>query len=272
MANTTHLMKILRVNMYDTEARKRLMEIGSISDLEWLYERYPTDDVRKLILQKGNARSLMKILTENMYDTEAIERLMEIGSISDLEWLYDLNPTDDIRKAIINYEPPLKKNIDKSHNKSIQMTVPSKTTNKSFHKTFDVFICHASEDKKDFVDSLARALKGDNIKVWYDDFVLEWGDSLRESIDKGLVNSRYGIVVFSKAFLSKKKKWTKHELDGLFAKEIDGKKVILPIWHNISREELLQYSPAFADRLAKNSQFDSIEDIVKCVKRLLEKK
>lgn len=132
---------------------------------------------------------------------------------------------------------------------------------------FDVFLSHATEDK-DFVDPLAKALKGAGISVWYDKDSMSWGDDLRTSIDRGLANSRYGIVVFSKAFLEKKH-WTVHELNGLFARERLGKKVILPIWHNISAEDLLAYSPAFADRLAKRSASDSIEDIVASLKDLL---
>jgi hypothetical protein len=63
------------------------------------------------------------------------------------------------------------------------------------------------------------------------------GDTLRGAIDRGLVDSRYGIVVLSPAFL-KRKKWTEHELDGLFAREQSGNKVILPIWHNIKRRPI----------------------------------
>jgi TIR domain len=66
---------------------------------------------------------------------------------------------------------------------------------------------------------------------------MKWGDNLRTSIDEGLLNSRFGIVVFSKAFL-KKKRWTEHELNGLFAKERAGVKVILPIWHEVTQEDL----------------------------------
>lgn len=135
--------------------------------------------------------------------------------------------------------------------------------------TYDVFICHASEDKG-FVDLLVRALKQAGVKVWYDKDFLLWGDGLRSSIDRGLVDSRYGIVVFSKAFL-KKKHWTEHELNGLFAKERDGRKVILPIWHKITDRELLKYSPAFADRLAMISKKDSIRDIVRNMKALLKR-
>lgn len=135
-------------------------------------------------------------------------------------------------------------------------------------KKYDVFICHASEDKVGFVDALARGLRDAGVKVWYDDFVLEWGDTLRGAIDKGLTSSSFGIVVLSPAFL-KRKKWTEHELDGLFARERSGNKVILPIWHNIQREDLLGYSASFADRLAKDSAKDSVEGIVVELKRLL---
>lgn len=132
-------------------------------------------------------------------------------------------------------------------------------------KTFDVFICHASEDK-DFVDQLTSTLKNDGVAVWYDSFQIGWGDDLRPAIDNGLKNSRYGIVVFSSAFL-KKKKWTEYELNGLFSKEKNGQKVILPIWHDITKDDISQYSLTFADRIAKRS--DDIPSIVKEFKNLL---
>src|SRR5277367_5254934 len=124
----------------------------------------------------------------------------------------------------------------------------------------DVFISHASEDKP-YVEPLVAKLEEAGISVWYDRLVLEWGDDLRSRIDTGLANCRYGIVVLSKAFLGKKK-WTEHELNGLFAREQAAQKLILPIWHDITRNDLLQYSPAFADRLAKISDTDTYENIV----------
>jgi hypothetical protein len=68
---------------------------------------------------------------------------------------------------------------------------------------YDAFICHASEDKKSIARPLAAALDELRFRVWYDEFELKVGDSLRQSIDKGLVNSRYGIVILSKAFFAK---------------------------------------------------------------------
>lgn len=145
-----------------------------------------------------------------------------------------------------------------------------KGTGRRPHPKLDVFVSHATEDKN-FVTPLVKALDRAGIRVWYDDNMLGWGDDLRSSIDRGLANSRYGIVVFSKAFLAGKH-WTEHELDGLFAKEQSGRKVILPIWHNINRNDLVKYSPAFADRFAKISRKDSIEDIVRSLEAILRSK
>ena len=63
---------------------------------------------------------------------------------------------------------------------------------------YDAFIAHASEDKLEFVRPLAEKLTELGLKIWYDEFELKVGDSLRGSIDRGLVNSKYGIVVLSK--------------------------------------------------------------------------
>jgi hypothetical protein len=134
---------------------------------------------------------------------------------------------------------------------------------------WDVFISHASEDKS-YVEPLVEALKSAHIDVWYDRLVLEWGDDLRRKIDFGLANCKFGIVVFSKSFLASKK-WTDHEFNGLFALEKRGRKLILPIWHGITGDELLGYSPAFANRLAKDSSKDSYEDIRDSLLRLLDR-
>ena len=116
---------------------------------------------------------------------------------------------------------------------------------------YDVFVSHASEDKS-YVEPLVEALKNAGITVWYDRLVLVWGDDLRSRIDHGLANCRFGIVILSEAFL-KKKKWTEFELNGMFAREQAGRTLVLPVWHGITRDDLLVYSPTLADRLAKIS-------------------
>ena len=115
-------------------------------------------------------------------------------------------------------------------------------------QTWDVFVSHASEDKESFVRPLVEALRSSGLTVWFDEATLKVGDGLRRSIEKGLAKSRYGIVVISKAFLAKE--WPQRELDGLVAREEDGTKVVLPVWHDISAHDVRSRSPMLADRLA----------------------
>jgi TIR domain len=122
---------------------------------------------------------------------------------------------------------------------------------------WDVFICHASEDKP-YVEPLGADLQAAGVRVWFDKTTLQWGDDLRAAIDRGTAACRYGIVVFSKAFLGKKK-WTEYELNSLFAREQVDKKLILPIWHNIGRDDLVEYAPALADRFARISTESNTE-------------
>jgi hypothetical protein len=125
---------------------------------------------------------------------------------------------------------------------------------------FDVFISHASEDKAAFVTPLANALKKYGLKVWFDKFTLKVGDSLHRSIEKGLARSRYGVVVFSPKFLSKN--WPMAELDGLFAREMDGHKVILPVWHKITSARLKKILPMQADKYAPRSS-EGVEEVAR---------
>jgi hypothetical protein len=116
---------------------------------------------------------------------------------------------------------------------------------------WDVFISHASEDKEAVAIPLAKALQGAGLKVWLDKFELHIGDSLREKIDEGLAQSRFGILILSPSFLAKR--WPKQELNGMMAIEEAGHKVILPVWHGIDKAILTQYSPILADRLAADT-------------------
>lgn len=134
---------------------------------------------------------------------------------------------------------------------------------------YDVFISHSSEDKEDFVRPLTLELQDLDVKVWYDEFELKLGDSLRRSIDKGLINSKYGIVVLSTSFF--KRNWTQYELDGFVNREMNGMKVILPIWHKVSKDEVQKFSPSLADKVALNSSVYSIKEIAEKINNLLKK-
>ena len=116
---------------------------------------------------------------------------------------------------------------------------------------WDLFISHASEDKDTFVRPLAVALRSLGVSVWYDEFSLRLGDSLSRSIDRGLAQSSYGLVVISPAFI--RKPWPEYELRGLVSREIAEDRVILPIWHGVARDDVLAFSPPLCDKVALNT-------------------
>jgi len=112
-------------------------------------------------------------------------------------------------------------------------------------KKYDVFISHASEDKDAIVRPLATELERLSVRVWYDEFSLKLGDSLSASIDKGLKESRFGLLVLSKSFLVKN--WPEYEYRSLLTRQIDGEKVILPLWYGVTKEDVKGYSLFLAD-------------------------
>jgi hypothetical protein len=128
-------------------------------------------------------------------------------------------------------------------------------------QVWDVFVSHASEDKRATALPLANALQALGVTVWLDDFELKIGDSLRRKIDNGLANSRFGIVILSQAFFSKN--WPQYELDGLVTKSMSGEQSILPIWHGITKAEVIAASPSLADKIARSTAEFTIEEIAK---------
>lgn len=115
-------------------------------------------------------------------------------------------------------------------------------------KEFDAFISHSSNDKMYFVRPLANSLLEYGAKLWYDEFSLKAGTSLSRSIEKGLSNSKYGIVILSKSFFEKR--WTEYELRALNSFEIENPEVIIPVWYKVNESDVRQFSPYLADKLA----------------------
>lgn len=126
-------------------------------------------------------------------------------------------------------------------------------------QTWDVFISHASEDKDSVARPLRDALTPLGITVWLDEAQMRIGNSLRRKIDDGIRSSRFGIVVLSEAFF--RKGWTNHELDGLVTRTVAGEQSLLPIWHDLSAEQVRAFSPSLADKVALSTNQFSIEDI-----------
>lgn len=190
--------------------------------------------------------------------TERKQKLLEQSNI--LENLgVPIKDKGEIPESISTLPEKKEETITKTFNKRNKTT---STPNISSNVEWDVFICHASEDKEEFVRPLANALDSKGLKVWYDEFTLKLGDSLRRSIDRGLNNSKYGIVVLSKSFFIKE--WPQKELDGLTSLEENNRKVILPIWHKITKKEVVKYSPILADKLAVESS-NGLDNVIESI-------
>jgi hypothetical protein len=149
---------------------------------------------------------------------------------------------------------------------SVHGSTRSKVTEKQ-SDGWDVFVSHASEDKEAIARPLAEALRARGLRVWYDDFSLRLGDSLRQSIDRGLAQSRFGVVILSAHFFEKH--WPQQELNGLVSREVNSGKVILPVWHEVGFAEVRCYSPVLADRLAVHTK-NGLEHVVAKIMEVVE--
>jgi len=165
------------------------------------------------------------------------------------------SPLPEIREAPLSSVPSLVQDN----------TPPSISSSNQVH---DVFISHASEDKDEIVRPLANALINEGLNVWYDEFTLRIGDSLRQKIDQGLAKSRVGLVVLSTDFISKG--WTNYELDGIVTRTVSGEQILLPIWHNITKQQVIDFSPSLADKVARSTATHTVEDIAREIAELLE--
>ena len=123
---------------------------------------------------------------------------------------------------------------------------------------YDVFISYASEDQ-DYADELNAALTSRGLNVWYDQMEIQIGDSIRRSIDNGLRDSNFGVVILSSRFLSKD--WTQYELDGLMNKQMSGDRVILPIWHRLTADDIRRFPHSLADIVSLNSSTTALDQI-----------
>lgn len=124
----------------------------------------------------------------------------------------------------------------------------------------DIFLSHASEDKDEIARPLKTALEAQGLTVWFDEISIKVGQSIRQEIEKGLTQTRFGVVILSPHFFAKQ--WTQAELDALFNKKMaTGRDLILPIWHRVTKGEVQAQSPMLAGIKALNTSLMTIEQI-----------
>lgn len=249
------------------------------------------ENVKKaLALYQNKAYGVLKALANKNGESEYFDLIDEIGKVLGKEYVpsfllprlaplklvfktgsnrYPLwtMPTEIIpavEEELRNYQLIPEDNQLPLKQRSVQSENSVKTTK------WDVFISHASEDKEAVARPFAERLTDLGLKVWYDEFSLQWGKSLRKSIEEGLKNSSYGIVILSQVFFQKT--WTNLELDGLVAiMTTTGKDNILPLRYGLTHKEVADISPTLAG-LFSRSWDEGIDKLANDVKDLVRER
>ncbi|MCS5502758.1 toll/interleukin-1 receptor domain-containing protein [Lysinibacillus sp. A4] len=126
---------------------------------------------------------------------------------------------------------------------------------------FDVFLSHSSLDKDIFVSELSEKLSNKGLKVFEDVKVFKIGQSQTDMMNMGILNSRFVVIFLSKNFIESG--WSQYEFKSFLNREINEKRVIiLPIWHDVSVDEVRQYNPYIVDKYALNTSKQTLDEMV----------
>ena len=135
---------------------------------------------------------------------------------------------------------------------------------------YDIFVSYCHKDKLQYVDHLVKELKKLNIKVFYDEDDIAWGDDINERIENGLKSSKLAIVVISNSFFGRE--WTERELMELFKRQTsEGRKLILPLLYKVEKKELKKHYPYLANISFKHAKGQSTQKLAEEAKKELEK-
>jgi len=153
-------------------------------------------------------------------------------------------------------------------NIAIQLRGPSFATERSKIERPLAFISHDSRDKDAIARPLAVGLAGLRCPVWFDEFSLRVGDRLRESIERGLREARKCVLIITPNFIENRG-WAREEFNSIFTRElVDKADVILPIWHNVTRDAVFEFSPVLANRFAVDWNV-GVEEVVRRLRKAI---
>lgn len=130
----------------------------------------------------------------------------------------------------------------------------------------DVFLCHAWDDRKDAAKELNDLLKSKGVTIWFSENDVPLGSPLLREIDKGLANSRVGIVLVTPSFLKRIKGEgiADKELSALLARDL-----LVPIVHNTTYDDLREVSPLLGSRSGLSTIEDSMENVADKIAELV---
>ncbi len=119
----------------------------------------------------------------------------------------------------------------------------------------DVFLSYARIDGAVVGDELRRALEALGISVWFDEVAIQPGKSQALQMDRGLQKARAGIALLTPAYLAGRF-WTERELGALLHKD-----TLIPVLHEVTFDDVAQYSGILPDLAGFETVRDSVETI-----------
>nr|WP_267191108.1 toll/interleukin-1 receptor domain-containing protein [Xanthomonas dyei] len=130
----------------------------------------------------------------------------------------------------------------------------------------DVFLCHAWDDRQGAAKELHDLLEAAGVKVWFSEKDLGLGVPMMRAIDKGLANSKVGLVLVTPALLARlpQESVADKELSTLLA----GNRLV-PIVHKTTYEALREVSPMLASRTGLDTAEDSMSEVAAKIAELV---
>ena len=131
----------------------------------------------------------------------------------------------------------------------------------------DVFLCHAWDDRKGAAKELHDLLEENGVSVWFSEKDVLLGSSLLREIDKGLANSKVGIVLVTPSFIDRVRNEgiAEKELSALLARDL-----LVPIVHQTTFERLREVSPLLGSRSGLDTNEESMNKIALKLAELVE--
>lgn len=133
-------------------------------------------------------------------------------------------------------------------------------------ESYDVFLCHAWDDRRGIATELHDRLQTQGVSVWFSEKNIILGQPFLREIDKGLAKSRVGLVLVTPAFLERIRSGgvSEKELSALLARDL-----LFPVIYKTTFDELRNVSPLLVSRNGLDANEDPLEDIVTKIAELV---
>lgn len=212
-------------------------------------------------------KEITKLISEIQKNTSNMEKYKKkITQEQDIQFksmIQSINTQRNTNKQYLRKHDELSSELTKL-TKDIERSVEKKQIIE-----YDLFLSHSSLDKEKYVSELSDNLESKGLEVFEDVKVFKIGDSQTEMMNMGILNSRFVVVFLSHNFI--KSGWSDYEFKSFLNREINEKRIIiLPIWHNVSYEDVRDYSPYLVDKFALDTAKYSIDEIVESISQVVE--